>query len=142
LSSFEAIELRLPEYPTSPIHGEYFGKNILAREGTRGWDVFGIDWETAAVGPSFLDIASLSSGDWSMEERRIMRSAYFAEYTERTASRLTWSEFETMIRDLSLYQALRWIGWWPGAGVKQFDRWIRELDLVMREVGSDGRLRQ
>ena len=124
----------LLKLPQSLIHGEYFGKNIMF--GPSGSKICIVDWETAAWGPSFLDIASLSTGDWSLEEKTAMRRAYFEEY--RTfAPNVTWEMFLNDVEMLGLYQAIRWIGWWPGEeGVKQFGRWMNELERVLQHTAD------
>jgi aminoglycoside phosphotransferase (APT) family kinase protein len=129
----EAIP-RLAALPMGLIHGEYYGKNILASGGDGHWTITAIDWETAAVGPSFLDITSLSTGDWSKEQKDGMRRAYFEQYCAEDGGHMQWDEFEAAIRDLSLYQTVRWVGWWPGRGLKQFDRWIKEMGRVVVET--------
>jgi aminoglycoside phosphotransferase (APT) family kinase protein len=130
---YAAIEPRLTALPQSLIHGEFFGKNIMVRLGAPDRTIAAIDWETAAVGPSYLDIASLSSGDWTPEIKQGMRRAYFDTYQRESGVALDWDQFCDDVLDVSLYQCVRWLAWWPGrAEAKQFGRWMNELTIVLR----------
>lgn len=137
VKAFESVKMRVVKFPQSVIHGEYFGKNIMVGLDTQNPVITAIDWETAAFGPSFLDIASLSSGDWSLDEKLRMRKAYFDQYRGQVDSGMSWEEYCCAIDDLELYQAIKWIGWWPGREVaKQFGRWMNELEKVMSELNA------
>ena len=45
----------LLEAPQTLIHGEYYSKNILLREGV----IYPVDWESAAFAPGEIDLASI-----------------------------------------------------------------------------------
>lgn len=44
--------------PQTVIHGEYYPKNILLKDG----QIYPVDWESAAIAPGELDLASLTEG--------------------------------------------------------------------------------
>ncbi len=125
---------RLLALPTSIIHGEYYGKNIVVRDGNATHAIAAIDWESAAIGPSFLDLASLSAGKWTPEQKHAMRRAYFDEYQLATGQQMAWDAFIDALFDLNIYQALVWLGWWPDRNFsRHFGRWMRELERVMED---------
>ncbi len=131
---------RLLALPQSVIHGEYFGHNVIIREAGPNYSVAAIDWESAAIGPSFLDLASLSAGKWTPEQKHAMRRAYFDEYQLATGQQMAWDEFIDALFDLNIYQALVWLGWWPDRNFsRHFGRWMRELERVMEDRLHPGR---
>jgi hypothetical protein len=96
----EVVELLLASPPTV-IHGEYYPKNILFRDGA----VYPVDWESAAVAAGEIDLASLVEG-WSAE----MVQQCEAEY-----QRARWPEgapldFARTLEAARLYWCFRWLG--------------------------------
>ena len=137
LDHFAASIDRLLALPQSVIHGEYYGHNVIIRRPSPDCRVTVIDWESAAIGPSFLDLASLSAGKWNSEQKLAMRRAYFEEYKSASGQRIEWDAFLDALFDLSVYQALVWLGWWPDRNFsRHFGRWIRELEGIMHEPGE------
>jgi aminoglycoside phosphotransferase (APT) family kinase protein len=59
---FEEAVTALLSAPPTVIHGEYYPKNILYREGK----IHPIDWETTAIAPGEIDLASLTEA-WPEE---------------------------------------------------------------------------
>jgi len=55
---FEELIALLLAAPPTIIHGEYYPKNILYREGT----IYPVDWESAAITAGEIDLASLTEG--------------------------------------------------------------------------------
>jgi thiamine kinase-like enzyme len=118
--------------PKTVIHGQFFGKNIMLRRGRGERTLAVIDWETAALGPGGFDLVSVSSGRWTGEQRQAMWRAYFDEYQACTGLSLTWESFCREIRELEIYQALEWLGWWRNRNVSHnFGRWIKELERIL-----------
>jgi hypothetical protein len=126
----------LSALPRCVIHGQFFGQNILLR-GTAAPRIVVIDWETPALGPGLFDLVSLTSGKWTLEERQIMWAAYFDAYAAeaRQAVSMNWERFCRDVAGVVLYHALEWLAWWGRhRGLsRQFPRFLRELDLALRE---------
>lgn len=53
------------------IHGEYYPKNILLKEGK----IYPVDWESAALAAGEIDLASLIEG-WDIENAKAAKEAY------------------------------------------------------------------
>jgi len=118
----------------SVIHGQFFGKNIMLRPKTHKHHIAVIDWETAAVGPSSFDLVSVSSGRWTAREREFMWRAYFDQYQAETRLRLNWDSFRLELREMELYQALEWLGWWRNRSVSHnFGKWVKELGRIVKD---------
>jgi hypothetical protein len=122
---------RLLSLPQSVIHNEFFGKNIMVRGEDPARLISPVDWETAAIGPSFLDLVSLSSGRWNLPVREKMWRAYFDRFQRQAGASKNWDEFRQDLSYLSVYQVIRWLGWWPDRhSFPQFSRWMEELGRV------------
>jgi aminoglycoside phosphotransferase (APT) family kinase protein len=130
------------------IHGELFCKNILIRPDRATDAIAVIDWETAAIGPLYVDLVSITSGRWTRSQRVAMRRAYF-EACHSSADRATisaatgdadWNRFNEEVDLVAVLQAIRWLGFWVVSGdpgeakyASRVSRWIRELRLAMGE---------
>jgi aminoglycoside phosphotransferase (APT) family kinase protein len=132
LELYAGLVEQLLALPQSVIHGEYYGKNLVLREGSVDELIAVVDWETAAVGPSYFDLVCLSTGRWTTEKREALWRAYFDCYRADTGQPLDWEDFRRDLGPVQLYQALAWIGWWleRGAG-EQVARWLNELQKAM-----------
>jgi thiamine kinase-like enzyme len=85
------------------IHGEYYTKNILIQKGI----VYPIDWESAAIGPGEIDLASLIE-DWDENRKNIALKSYLkARWPDGNFSE---SEFRKRLLLVKIYFFLRWTG--------------------------------
>lgn len=105
--------------PQTIIHGEYYPKNVLAHNGT----IFPIDWESAAIAPGAIDLASLIHR-WPSDVSFRCQTAY---YEARQSDTLPLSFSETLAA-AELYWRFRWLGdqffWITVEGLK---RLLKEL---------------
>jgi len=75
-SRYDEVIARVLDLPMSLIHGEFFPSNVILRPGRRGWEICPVDWEMAAIGPGLIDLAALTAGNWSAEQKRKLVAAY------------------------------------------------------------------
>src|ERR1051326_1883856 len=118
------------------IHGEYYCKNIIVKleDGT----VYPVDWESAAVAPGEIDLASLTE-QWPPDEALACEDAY---------CRARWpggapADFAKLLHAARIYMLTRWLGeapdWTAADGYKacrqalrvQSHRWA----MLTREIG-------
>jgi thiamine kinase-like enzyme len=92
----------LASNPLTVIHGEYYPKNILVRAQT---EIVPVDWESAAIGPGEIDLASLIEG-WPEDSRAACRRAYLGARWDGGCP----DEFERRLASARMYFALRWLG--------------------------------
>ena len=85
------------------IHGEYYTKNILVQKGI----IYPIDWESAAIGPGEIDLASLIEG-WDEKRKNIALKSYLK--TRWPDGLFSESEFEKRLLLVRIYFFLRWTG--------------------------------
>jgi hypothetical protein len=132
LEAYADLVDELLALPQSIIHGEYYGKNVVLRDGSPDDLIAVVDWESAALGPSYLDLVGLSTGRWTTEKREGLWRAYFDCYRADTGQPLDWQRFCRDLAPLQLYQALAWIGWWLERGAEdQVARWLKELQKAI-----------
>jgi hypothetical protein len=98
---FETLIDELIAAPQTVIHGEYYPKNILLHEGK----IIPVDWESAAIGPGMIDLASLTEG-WTRDVTNRCEQAYRRAYQPGTAE----PDFERRLALARVYLHLRWLG--------------------------------
>jgi hypothetical protein len=127
--------------PHGLIHGEFFGKNVLIRPDRAMGAIAVVDWETAATGPQYVDLVSISAGRWTRSQRMAMRRAYFKARHQPAhspaADDADWDRFNEEVDIVAVLQAVSWLGFWvssdakDGKYVSRVSRWIRELRLTI-----------
>lgn len=123
---------RLTGLPPTVIHGEFYPSNILVRHTDNEVHVGPVDWEMAALGPGFIDLAALATGWNTRAQRALMRA-----YREATSDGLTHgsripSSFLKDFDSCRLHLALRMIGWsatWTPPPHHARD-WLTEADVL------------
>ena len=115
---FEEIIPLLTNHPTL-IHGEFYPKNILVRDGI----VYPVDWEAAAIGNGAVDLAALTER-WSVEFTRL----YVDAYRQARCPRQSISSFSKTLDAARLYWRLRWIANSPGE--KLYSWQLEELETL------------
>ena len=112
----EAVE-RLLESPHSVIHGEFYPQNILITDDDQ---IYPVDWESAAIAPGVLDIATLTSG-WPDEDA----AACFDEYCAARWPAGRPAAFAEMLDTARIHTIMRWMGdrrEWTGNTVRHLPR--------------------
>jgi Ser/Thr protein kinase RdoA (MazF antagonist) len=115
------------------IHGELYASNVLVETGGARPRICPIDWELAAVGPPLVDLAALSAGRWSEEQRLELARAYRETLSEPPAE----GELRRELDWCRLHLAVQWLGWsagWTPPVERQHD-WLGEaVELAKRIV--------
>lgn len=131
---------RVDSLPHGIIHGEFFAKNVLLRRDQAATGPIAvIDWETAAAGPHYVDLVSISAGRWTRSHRKAMRRAYFDAGPATAAAGADWHRFNEEVDIVAFLQAVSWLGFWAGsdpgapAYARHAERWTRELRTTMGE---------
>jgi hypothetical protein len=107
---FGELVPRLTQAPATVIHGEYFGSNVVY-QGKRAWPV---DWQSAAIAPGEVDLASLTLG-WPGARRM----KFEGEYKKHRWPGGAPDGFEEVLAAARVYMNLRWLGD-PGMVASQF----------------------
>ena len=91
----------LAALPQTVIHGEYYPHNVMFQAGT----VRPVDWETAAIAPGEIDLATLGEG-WSPEVSR----QFDLEYQQARWPGGPPADFQRNVDLARVYMQLRWLG--------------------------------
>jgi thiamine kinase-like enzyme len=112
------------------IHGEFYPHNVMFQRGI----VRPVDWETAAVAPGEIDLATLTEG-WSRSECCEIEAEY-------KLGRWSGDAPASFLRNLDLaraYMQLRWLGDNDGREAGNMTRWRRLLEIGRRLELASGK---
>lgn len=99
LTTFDAM-------PSGLIHGDFYPSNVLVDTRDDRVRICALDWESAGIGPSLLDLASLVAG-WPEHEVAALAGAYRSALADPPPE----DEFRHALDCCRLYVAVRWLGW-------------------------------
>jgi hypothetical protein len=137
-SRHDAIIDRLTTLPATFIHGEFYASNVLVEERPGGARVCPVDWEMAAVGPGLMDLAALTAGNWTEQERAEIAEGYWAAVESPRPA--VWSSREAFLADLSCCRiqiAVQWLGWFGRrrAPTGHARDWLGEAIRLTKQLG-------
>jgi len=122
-------EEALPELlhvPRTVIHGEYYPMNLLIEDGT----VYPVDWESAALGPGEIDLATLTDGCEPGVVLRLENAYYLARSPHEPPPH------SPRALDLArTYVHLRWLGATPGPRLRRRAWRYDELRTLGERLG-------
>jgi hypothetical protein len=124
---FGAAAERIARLEQTIVHGELYASNVLVRRDGRACL---LDWESAAIGPGLLDLAALTSGSLSIEERDSVVAAYADELG------CPPSELVEDLECCRLLIAVQWLGWsdrWKPPRERAHD-WRQEAERAARAL--------
>ncbi len=137
-SKYTTVTEKLLSLPQTLIHGDFYPANVLVRNGKRGLPaICPVDWELTAAGPGLVDLASITAGKWSEQERRTMLQAYWTELP--SPQRSPWRQLNDLEQDLKycrLHLAVQWVGWsrqWKPPKDQKYD-WFKEMITLASEL--------
>lgn len=110
---YDQVVERLVALPLTVIHGELYASNVLVQETAEGPRVCPVDWEMAAVGPGLIDLAALTAGNWTDQDRTSLALAYHAALDLAGDRAPRPADFLTALDHCRLHLAVQWLGWSP-----------------------------
>jgi aminoglycoside phosphotransferase len=135
LVAHERAARQLCELPRVLLHGDLYASNILVDPASPRVSL--VDWELAGAGPAVLDLAALTSGGWSEEQRRRMALAYL----DASGSPGSAAELLDAVDAARLHLCVQWLGWaerWQPPREHAHDWWAEAQALVARRPGRGG----
>jgi len=134
---YDEVVERLLGLPLTFLHGEFYASNVLVEETADGVRVCPVDWEMAAIGPGLADLAALTAGDWTEEQRTALALAYHAALARAGDEPAPTAPFLAALDCCRLHLAVQWLGWAPGwsppAGQRQ--DWLGEALRLADKLG-------
>ena len=108
-ASYDEVIDRMLALPLTFIHGEFYASNVLLA-GTGGKvRVCPIDWEMAAIGPGLFDLAALTSGNWTPQEKQTLALTYRTSLVGLEAWASTQEDFLSALDYCRLALAVQWL---------------------------------
>ncbi len=124
---FGEVVALLTAAPPAVIHGEYYPENILWYDGK----ICPIDWESAAVAPGEIDLASLTERWAGKTVQRCQHEYLQARWPEGPPT-----DFERTLAAARLYLNLRWLGDRPEWTTHKADRWrFKQVRAAAEQLG-------
>ncbi len=126
-AGFDRVVESLLALPPVLAHGEFYASNVLIRDAGAA-RVCAVDWEMAALAPGLLDLAALTTGGWSEDDRSAIVDAYREALDPALLEPLDAVGFELALDCCRLQLALQWLGWsedWQPPADRTHD-WLAE----------------
>jgi len=111
VGGYDELVQRLMRLPVTLVHGEFYPSNIMVRRSRPGQRICPIDWELAAVAPGALDLAALTSGGWTEDDRRAMIRAYHESLVAVQGSGVSFAELLEAVDCCRLHLSIQLLGW-------------------------------
>jgi thiamine kinase-like enzyme len=169
VEGYEDVIERLTALPKTFLHGEFYASNVLIAEskpnkadkesdekpsgrsdrphpsplpegeGTSA-RVCPVDWEMAAVGPGLMDMAALTAGKWSEEERTALLQAYRNGLAKFGSATCSLAELQRDLDFCRLHTAVQWLGWSPDwtPPAEHTHDWLAEAVQLAETLGVVG----
>ena len=126
---YHAVVERLLALAPTLVHGEFYASNVLVDSFTNPSRAAPVDWEQAGIGPALVDVAALTAGRWTEDNRAAIAEAY----AQAAAGALDQEGLEAA----RLHLALQWLGWsreWSPPPQHRHD-WLKEALHSAEKLG-------
>lgn len=133
---YSEIVRDLMALPVSLIHGEFYASNVIVQGVPPSVRVCAIDWERAAIGPGLIDLAALTAGNWSEQQKAALAREYFAAIESES----WFTSIHDLLRGVDLcrlHLAVQWLGWSSDWSPPEQHRqnWLAEAVAVASRLG-------
>lgn len=134
---YDRVIGQLVALPVTFLHGEFYASNVLVQEAGEDLRVCPVDWEMAAVGPGFIDLAALTAGGWTADERKALALAYHSALVPRENWPPAPDAFLAALDYCRLHLAVQWLGWSTGWSPppEQAQDWLGEALALGEKLG-------
>jgi hypothetical protein len=102
---------QLVALPPTLVHGECYASNVLVDAHDERPRVCPVDWEMAALGPGLMDLAALTAGRWTPQERQALVETYHQAFEGAGGPRFSRGELDVALDCCRLQLAVQWLGW-------------------------------
>jgi Ser/Thr protein kinase RdoA (MazF antagonist) len=143
VSRYDRVIDHLLDLPMSLIHGEFFPSNVILRPSGQGWEICAVDWEMAAVGPGLIDLAALTAGDWTADQKRKLIGAYGEALRAASGWSPSIPELFEAVAYCQLHLSIQLLGWasdWSPPK-RHTQNWLGEALRISRDLGLQSPVR-
>lgn len=135
---YDGVIDRLMTLPKTVIHGEFYPSNVIVpRDANEKRLVCPIDWELASVAPGLIDLAALTLGAWSAEQRQSLIAAYRDALEPAAGWPPSLPELIEAVEYCQLHISVQWLGWasdWAPPKIHAQD-WLGEAVRLANRLG-------
>jgi hypothetical protein len=110
-SRYDVVVEQLAALPVTLIHGDFYPSNVLIATRRDRPRICPVDWELAAIGPGLIDLAALTAGKWTDEQRAALVTAYLAALKPCHGWPPARDEFMTALEYCRLHLGVQMLGW-------------------------------
>jgi hypothetical protein len=134
---YDRVIGQLVALPVTFLHGEFYASNVLVQEEGEDLRVCPVDWEMAAVGPGLIDLAALTAGGWTADEKEALALAYHSALVPRENWPPAPDAFLAVLDYCRLHLAVQWLGWSTGwtPPPEQTQDWLGEALGLAEKLG-------
>ena len=134
---YDCVVESLMALPVTFVHGEFYASNVLVQETVGELRVCPVDWEMAGVGPGLIDLAALTAGNWTPEEKTALAMAYYGELAPSNGWPSEFSDFLNALEYCELHKAVQWLGWSPdwSPPSEHAQDWLNEALRLAEKLG-------
>jgi hypothetical protein len=134
---YDQVIRQLLALPTTFIHGEFYPSNVVLRTTEGAGQICPIDWELAALAPGLIDVAALTAGHWTDEEKRTMVAAYREALEPTKAWPPSLQDLMEAVECCQLHLCVQLLGWasnWSPPE-RHTQNWLREALRLAGKMG-------
>jgi len=110
-SRYERVLDEIAAQPSGFVHGDFFASNVLVETAAGQVRVRPVDWEVAGMGPMLMDLAALTAGRWSEDERSELATSYRAVVNQEWGASVSHEHFMRAFDCCRLQLAVQRFGW-------------------------------
>jgi len=136
-SQYEGFLDELAALPSGFVHGEFFASNVLVEVTAGQGRVRPVDWELAGLGPMLMDLAALTAGRWTENERAELAASYRGVASAEPGTSLSHDGFMRALDCCRLQLAIQRFGWarqWTPPATHRQD-WLGEALRAADRLG-------
>lgn len=108
---YDEVIASLTALPTTLIHGDFFAGNVLIQDTPAGQRTCAVDWEMAGLGTGLIDLAALTAGTWTEQQKNALARAYYEALPARGPLSLPMDQFLYGLKCCRLHLAVQCLGW-------------------------------
>jgi hypothetical protein len=136
-SRYEGVLDEIAALPSGFVHGEFFASNVLVETLAGGVRIRPVDWEVAGIGPLLIDLAALTAGSWTEDQRADLAASYCTAIGGDNGSVQPYDDFMRGLDCCRLQLAVQLLGWarqWTPPATHTQD-WLGEALRAAERLG-------
>jgi len=110
-SRYDVFLDELTALPMGFMHGEFFASNVLVETTAARRCIRPVDWELAGLGPMLMDLAALTAGSWTEDQRADLAASYERAAGHETRTWRAHGGFTRALDCCRLQLAIQRLGW-------------------------------